>query len=131
WGASLDGGSAETFHLEAMELGESVAVAGMPILDGSEAMILLTDPYTFPAEALLAELAVEMPGLPVIGGLASAGGGPGNGVLMHDGAVVREGAVGVARRGADVRTGVSQGARPTGPEMVVTAAEGNVIQKLA
>jgi small ligand-binding sensory domain FIST len=131
WAASLGGGTAETFHTEALQMGDSVAVTGLPDLDGAEAMILLTDPYTFPVEALLAELAEEMPGLPVIGGLASAGGGPGNGVLMHDGEIVREGAVGVALRGVDVRTCVSQGARPIGPEMVITAAEGNVVHELA
>src|SRR5437016_4706967 len=33
--------------------------------------------------------------------------------------------------GVDVRPCVSQGARPIGPEMVVTAGEGNVIEELA
>jgi small ligand-binding sensory domain FIST len=45
--------------------------------------------------------------------------------------VVTHGAVGVALTGVDVRPCVSQGARPIGPEMVVTAAEGNVISELA
>jgi small ligand-binding sensory domain FIST len=66
-----------------------------------------------------------------MGGIASAGGGPGLAVLMHDGRVEREGAVGVVLRGVDVRPCVSQGARPIGPEMVITAGEGNVIEELA
>jgi small ligand-binding sensory domain FIST len=132
WAASLDnGGSAETFHLEALQAGDAIAVAGMPELDDADAMILLADPYTFPVEPLLGQLAVDSPGLPVIGGIASAGGGPGLGLLMHDGRVEREGAVGVALRGVDVRSCVSQGARPIGPEMVITAGEGNVIEELA
>ena len=103
----------------------------MPMLDDADAMLLLADPYTFPVEALLAQLAVDNPGLPVIGGIASAGGGPGMGVLMHDGRVEHEGAVGVVLRGVDVRPCVSQGARPIGPEMVITAGEENVIEELA
>ena len=132
WAASFGtGGTAETFHLEALQAGDSVAVAGMPMLEDSDAILLLSDPYSFPVEALLAQLAVDNPGLPVIGGVASAGGGPGLGVLMHDGRIEREGAVGVALRGVDVRPCVSQGARPIGPEMIITAGEENVIQELA
>ena len=92
---------------------------------------MLVDPYTFPIEPLLAQIATDHPGLPVIGGLASAGGGPGLAALLSDGEVVREGAVGVTLAGVDVRPCVSQGARPIGPEMVITAAEGNVVHELA
>lgn len=132
WAASLgEGAEAETFHLEALQAGDAVAVAGMPMLDGADALLLLADPYTFPVEGLLAQLAVDNPGLPVIGGVASAGGGPGLGILMHDGRVEHEGAVGVALSGVDVRPCVSQGARPIGPEMIITAVDGNVIEQLA
>src|SRR5437016_1054831 len=55
----------------------------------------------------------------------------GAGAVVRGGEVVTEGAVGVALRGVDVRPCVSQGARPIGPEMVVTAGEGNVIEELA
>src|SRR5581483_6851255 len=65
-----------------------------------------------PAEPPLDELAGEHPGLPVLGGLASAGSGPGATVLMHDGQIASEGAVGVVVTGADIRPCVSQGARP-------------------
>jgi len=132
WAASfMNGGTAETFHLEALQAGDAVAVAGMPMLEDADAVLLLADPYTFPVEALLTQMSVDNPGLPVIGGIASAGGGPGLGVLMHDGRVEHEGAVGVALRGVDVRPCVSQGARPIGPEMVITAGEENVIAELA
>ncbi len=132
WAASFtNGGTAETFHLEALQAGDAVAVAGMPMLEDTDAVLLLADPYTFPVEALLAQMAIDNPGLPVIGGIASAGGGPGLGVLMHDGHIEHEGAVGVALRGVDVRPLVSQGARPIGPEMVITASDENVIEELA
>jgi len=131
WAASLPGARIETFHLEALPAGEGqVAVAGMPDLDASGALILLADPWSFPVEPVLAEMAEERPGLPVIGGLASLG-GRGGGVLMHGDGVCRAGAVGVALGGVDVRPCVSQGARPIGPEMVITAGEGNVIEELA
>jgi len=44
---------------------------------------------------------------------------------------VTEGAVGVALAGVDVRPCVSQGAKPIGPEMAITSADGNVIHELA
>jgi len=131
WAASLDRGHVETFHMHALRAGDRLAVAGVPDLDAADAVILLVDPYTFPVEPLLAQLGTDHPGLPVIGGFSSAGGGPGLAVLMHDGEVAHEGAVGVTLSGVDVRPCVSQGARPIGPEMVITAAEGNEIHELA
>jgi small ligand-binding sensory domain FIST len=132
WAASLPGAEIETFHLETVPTSETaVAVAGMPELDGADAAIVLVDPYTFPIDPVLAQLADDQPGLPVVGGLASAGGGPRMAVLMHDDEVARRGAVGVALSSVDVRVCVSQGARPIGPEMAITAAEGNVIHELA
>jgi small ligand-binding sensory domain FIST len=132
WAASLPDAEVEGFHLEAVPAGESkVAIAGVPDFAGADAVIMLADPYTFPVEPMLAEIAEEQPGLPVLGGVTSAGGGPGAGVLLHDGEVATSGAVGVTLRGVDVRPCVSQGARPIGPEMVVTAAEGNLVHELA
>lgn len=132
WAASLPAARLESFHLEATSAGESaVAVSGLPDLDAAHAVLMLVDPYTFPIEPLLGQIGEDHPGLPVVGGLASAGGGPGLAALLCDGEVVRQGAVGVAMAGVDVRPCVSQGARPLGPEMVVTAAEDNVIHELA
>ena len=72
--ASLPGADSETFQLEAVSAGESaVAVSGIPDLDEAHAVIMLVDPYTFPIEPLLGQLATDNPGLPVIGGLAGAG----------------------------------------------------------
>jgi small ligand-binding sensory domain FIST len=131
WAASLPGGELEAFHLEALAASDSVAVAGMPELEDADAAIMLVDPYSFPAEPLLDQLALDYPGLPVVGGLASAGAGPGMDVLMCDEELCESGAVGVTLTGVDVRPCVSQGARPIGPEMAITAAEDNVIHELA
>src|SRR3954463_12655025 len=49
WAASLGGGSAESFHLEAISSDdENVVIAGMPELGAADAVIMLADPYTFP-----------------------------------------------------------------------------------
>jgi small ligand-binding sensory domain FIST len=131
WAASLPGASIESFHLEAFASGSGLAISGMPELDEAGAVIMLVDPYSFPVEPLLAQIGVDHPGLPVVGGIASAGAVAGEGVLLRDGEVLGGGAVGLALAGVDVRPCVSQGARPIGPEMVITAADGNVIHELA
>jgi len=131
WAASLPDAELESFHLEALEAGDALAIAGMPDLEAVEAAFLLVDPYSFPAEPVLDQIAADQPGLPVLGGLASAGGGPDGALLMCDQEVMSEGAVGVTLAGVDIRPCVSQGARPIGPEMAITAAEANVIHELA
>ena len=115
--------------MEVGRAGEALVVAGVPDLDGVDAAVLLADPYSFPAEPLLGRLSDARPDLPVIGGMASAG--PGSASLLFGDEAVGGGAVGIALRGADIRACVSQGARPVGPEMTVTAGEGNVIEELA
>ena len=99
WAASLPHGEVETFHLDATPTGEGkLAISGVPDLDYADAAIMLADPYTFPVEPLLAQFGVDHPGLSIMGGISSSATGPGDGVLMHDGAVVTDGAVGVASR---------------------------------
>jgi small ligand-binding sensory domain FIST len=130
WAASLGRGRAEPFALTATA-GEAgtLAIGGVPDLDAAGALVLLVDPYSFPVEPLLAALARDHPGLPVVGGLASARGD--GGALMAGRGLVGAGAVGLALSGVRVATCVSQGARPLGPEMAITAGEGNVIHALA
>jgi small ligand-binding sensory domain FIST len=130
WAASLGDGIAEAFALEAREgAAGSLEIHGVPDLDRADALILMVDPFSFPVEPLLATLADGHPGLPVIGGLASARGQAGT-LLGRDGAI-GAGAVGLALSGVRVAACVSQGARPVGPEMAITAGQGNVIEELA
>jgi small ligand-binding sensory domain FIST len=129
WSAALGDAQAEPFHVHTAPTSDGLTLEGLPDLDGADAMLLLADPYTFPVEALLAELGRVRPGMPVLGGIASAG--PGPDTLLYDGERAGGGAVGVLLRGADVRACVSQGACPVGPEMAVTAAEGSEIHELA
>jgi small ligand-binding sensory domain FIST len=120
-----------SFHLEVLRADAGAAVVGMPELDADDVAVLLADPYSFPADGFLTQANVALPGLPVVGGLASGLRGAGSTRLLVDGRVVDRGAVGVLLQGAGVRTLVSQGCRPVGPSMTVTAAAGNVVRELA
>ena len=98
----------------------------------ASALVLLADPFTLPVDDLLARLAEQRPGLPVVGGLASAARAPGENRLVLDKEVLTSGAVGAfLGPGVTVETIVSQGCRPVGPPLVVTRAEANVIFEMA
>ena len=131
WAASIPDGEVTTFHAETIETDDGFAVAGMPDMEGASAAILLPDPYTFPTDSLLPELAHAAPGVPVLGGLSSARTFDGTAALFHGDIVHDEGAVGARLDGVEVLPCVSQGAAPLGPELTITAAEGHVIQELA
>ncbi len=131
WAAALGAGSAEAFHAETIEMPEGTAVAGLPDLAGATAAVLLPDPHSFPTAGVLAELARQAPGVPILGGLSSARGEDGAAALFVGDRVVGSGAVGLRFEGVEVLPCVSQGAAPVGPELTVTASEGNVIHELA
>src|SRR5437899_306751 len=133
WAASLPGVRLRSYHLEVMRTPASLAVLGMPRTDSSDGVaILLADPYTFPVDGFVEQSNDALPGLPFAGGLASGAHGSGSTRLMQDGKVYDRGAVGVVIGGPRVaRTVVSQGCRPIGPPMTVTAAEGNLLLQLA
>jgi small ligand-binding sensory domain FIST len=119
------------FHAYVESNGDESRVSGLPSLRGARAAVLLADPYTFPTDAILAALATEAPGIPVLGGLASARGIGGSAALISGRHVVDEGAVGVLFRELELIPCVSQGAAPIRPEVTITAAEGHVIHELA
>jgi small ligand-binding sensory domain FIST len=131
WAANLEGASAEAFWVRAPLEGNGEAIEGMPDCDGASAAILLPDPYSFPADRLLAQLREEALGMPVLGGISSARTLDGSAALFRGQEVMAEGAVGVCVRGVDVLPCVSQGAAPVGPELTITAAEDHVIHELA
>jgi len=137
WAALLPDVEAIPFRLVARPLGEGMGVLGWPdaISDTAAAgigpVIMLADPFSFPADGLLAELNHEPGGPVVVGGLASGGLRPGEHRLFAGTDVLEEGAVAIALRGARMHTVVSQGCMPIGPEMVITAAEGSTVLELA
>jgi small ligand-binding sensory domain FIST len=113
-------------------LGEGREIeSGTAVAVWAAAVVMLPDPYSFPTDAVLAELARRSPGVPILGGLASARTPDGDAALFVGDRVVGAGAVGVRFDGVEVIPCVSQGAAPVGPELTVTASEGNVISELA
>ena len=95
-------------------------------------MLLIADPYSFPADAFLEGVEGRFDGAVAVGGLASGGDGPGEHAFICGRRVMRHGAVAVTvEGGVGLRVLVSQGCAPVGPEMVITSAEGNIIHELA
>ncbi|MCB0972639.1 MAG: FIST C-terminal domain-containing protein [Acidimicrobiales bacterium] len=95
-------------------------------------LVLLADPFSFPSEAFVDDVTSRSPDLTVVGGLASAASGPGGNRLVADGRVVAAGAVGLLLpEGVRVQTVVSQGCRPVGAPLVVTRAQGSMIEEIA
>jgi small ligand-binding sensory domain FIST len=91
-------------------------------------IVAFADPFTFPPDAFLLWLEQARPGLPVSGGLASAGR---DNRLLLDGQIYDGGAVAVAIGGdVHLRTLVSQGCRPVGNSYTVTRADRNLLQEL-
>jgi len=96
------------------------------------ALVLVADPFTFPSPDFLGWVGTRHPGLPVIGGNASAGSRPGVNRLVTGSRTVSEGAVGVLLgAGVSVETVLSQGARPYGRPLTVTRAERNIVHEVA
>jgi small ligand-binding sensory domain FIST len=101
-------------------------------LDEAGTLLLLADPASFPVDPFLATLRERHPALQVVGGLASAGFGPGVNRLVVDGIVVDHGAVGaLIPPGRSVTAVVSQGCAPVGSPFTVTRAERNMLLEIA
>lgn len=131
--ARFDAATLTPVTLRLQETPDGAALTGWPTFDRPPASLLLfADPFTFPVDAFLQRVNRDLPGLQIIGGLASAAASPGGNRLVLNDRVVDEGAVGVfVDGGIEVRTLVSQGCRPIGRPYVVTRAEQNLIEELA
>ena len=132
WAAVLPGVRIRAFHLEVIRTPQGMAILGLPEReDADQVAVVLADPYSFPVDGFVAQ-AGDTLGLPLVGGMASGGRGPGSTRLLLDHRVADRGAVGVVLGGpVFAQAMVSQGCRPVGPPMTVTAAEGNVLLGLA
>ncbi|MGH9182422.1 MAG: FIST signal transduction protein [Acidimicrobiales bacterium] len=134
WAGRL--GMGRPLRLTADVAAEPMGFRGFPpaaeVPDDAAAVLLLADPFTFPADRFLDHLRDRVGvDLAVVGGLASAARGAGGNRLVRDGTVYADGAVGVVLGGVDLETVVSQGCRPVGDPMVVTSSEQQIIFELA
>jgi small ligand-binding sensory domain FIST len=100
-------------------------------------VLFFADPFSVPAASAVAAMSAIPPVVegmrecPIIGGMASASIAPGNNLLVLGDEVLRSGGVGVSIRGnVALDTIVSQGCRPIGQPLVVTAGRHNVLREL-
>jgi small ligand-binding sensory domain FIST len=102
-----------------------------PGADRAELVIVFGDPFSLDAERVLRAFNRNAPGVPVVGGMASAGPRPNANTLILNDWVATEGGVAVALRGAlRVDVVVSQGCRPIGPPLRVTRVQRNLLLEL-
>lgn len=134
WAASLPGAGLQPFRLTFQQEGEHGIIDGfdeLPDPASGAVVVMLNDPYSFPADLFLSHLNENAPGVPVLGGQASGGLEAGRNFLIAGGEVVRDGAVGVVITGWPAASWlVSQGCRPIGETYAVTRSERNVIFEL-
>ena len=124
-------GPVETFAMEYVRIPSGGAYGGYLFPSEPQgAHLLIADPYTFPADGLLAHLNDKAPGAVVMGGMASASLAPRQSRLFLDNRVLTSGAVGVHLPEAEIHPLVAQGCRPVGDAYIITRAEGNVIHEL-
>lgn len=136
WLASLPGTTIDAFSLEFDPHADGGTILGWPDAlaepwPAGSVLLALADPYTFPADLLLAQLNEGRPGVPVLGGMSSSGRAAGETRLLLDDAPRDNGAVLVRLHGkVRVRSVVSQGCRPIGHHYVITKGRHNVIEQL-
>ncbi len=125
-----------SFHLTFEETSEGSSLLGWPdnfaaADPARDIILLLADPFSFPANDFLEQMNEAHPGLRVVGGMASGGREPGQNPMIQGAAQIDAGAVGVLLQGAStIRTVVSQGCRPIGQPLVITKARDNLITEL-
>jgi small ligand-binding sensory domain FIST len=94
-------------------------------------ILLFADPFSTPMVKLIPAMNAALPGVPIVGGMASAGHQPGDNRILLNDKLSREGLVGLALLGdlqADCT--VSQGCRPIGEPWVITRAQHNILMEL-
>lgn len=134
WAAVLPDTKVVPFALDFVEAGDGVAeYRGWPDgLDPDATVVMMVDPFSFPAGHLLSKMNDEAPGMLVIGGVASGVHAEGEARLLLNDQVRTAGAIcaGISGR-VRVRPMVSQGCRPIGGPATITRADRNMIFELA
>jgi len=99
--------------------------------ESGASFVLLADPGTIDAAACARGLDRAYPGAAIVGGLASGAAEAGDARLLVDGDMQRSGAVLLALAGnVAIEPVVTQGCRPVGDPLFVTAGDGNLIHEL-
>ncbi|HTW02263.1 MAG TPA: FIST N-terminal domain-containing protein, partial [Streptosporangiaceae bacterium] len=128
---AADLGPVETFAMEFVRTPSGGAFGGYRFgPDPAGAHLMICDPFTFPADDLLAHLNDHVPGAVVMGGLASAGLAARQSRMFLDDRVISNGAVGAHLPEAELHPLVAQGCRPVGDPYTITRAGGNLIFEL-
>jgi small ligand-binding sensory domain FIST len=130
WAASLPGIGVQPFRLTFQREDDHAIIEGLedlPSPDEEPVMVMLADPFSFPADVLLDHLNDTSAGIPIVGGMASGGLEAGRNSLYFNDEILRDGAVGAILTGGGMATVVSQGCRPVGRTYAVTRAERNVL----
>lgn len=136
WSAVLPNAGVETFHAEFGRTPDGIICEGLSedlfaAEESIQAVFLLGDPFSSVPDSIIQRLAADRPGVPLLGGMASAAIRPGENRLFLNRDTLDHGAVGaVIRGGPRVRSVVSQGCRPIGRHYVITLGEQNVILEL-
>ena len=131
--ASFGAGKVDGIVLEARQSPDGLSIVGWPdTVPGRGTLLMLADPFSFPVGDFLALCNARVPGLTVVGGLASAGMRAGTNRLVLDDRVLTGGAVALlCSDDVPVRSVVSQGCRPIGKPLTVTRADRNLVYELA
>lgn len=99
--------------------------------ESSRVLVLLADPFSFPADEFLARSNQRRRGFRILGGMASGASMRGHNRLAIDDDEYRTGAVGAVISGdVSIRTVLSQGCRPIGRNLLITRVESNLIHEL-
>ena len=136
WGAVLPGAEIEPFHVQFSKTADGIICSGLSAVltegkTGVRAVFVLGEPFSAVPNSIIDRFADELPGVPIIGGMASGGAGAGTNCLFLNSESIPHGAVGaVVRGGPRIRSVVSQGCRPIGTHYVLTKAEQNIIYEL-
>jgi small ligand-binding sensory domain FIST len=131
--ARFGAGRVDPFVLEAEQTPDGLAIVGWPDdVPARGTLLMIADPFTFPVADFLDLCNARVPGLTVVGGMASAGMRPGTNRLALGDRVLREGAVALlCSYDVPRQAVVSQGCRPIGKPLTVTRAERNLVYELA
>lgn len=129
WGARLPAADLRPFRAWTVQTRDGrMAVAGWPDAGRSDVVLLLADALSFPTAEVAVRVGERGDAPTLTGGAVSGGAGASR--FLLDGQVHDDGAVGVILRGVSVDAFVSQGCRPVGEPLTVTAVDRNRILEL-